>query len=494
MLRKPDIDTRALMEQAVEVMRASVDETRTDGKACPRVGAVLVKPDGSVDTACRGELRDGDHAEFTLLERKNRHVRLDGSLLFATLEPCAPGARRDPKLGCAERIVLARIKEVWVGIEDPDPTVARKGIEHLRRHGVQVHMFDPDLQEIIREANQDFLEGALQRAADAGTRPEELTLSSLEETAPVRLDELSDEALQRFCRAIDAPGEPGSVAFNQTLVRMGLLHEVGGTFVPTGFGMLLFGRNPQMLLPQARVLGTMHHADGLEEIRDFVGPLVEVPAQVLGWLADKLPNVIDRTQAVRRQPTDALLELVRESIVNALVHRDYSIVGAKIQLEVTPDTILVRSPGQPVEPITVEQLQSFDAPMLSRNPVLHYVFRHMGLAEERGLGLRSLKRRAQELGLPLPRYTWTAPYLVLTLYRDPAAAASVLPRGVRGDLSVAERNGWQWLTTVGHATTNEYAQALQVEPHTARRHLNHFVELGLVNRTGRTRGTTYDVV
>jgi ATP-dependent DNA helicase RecG len=483
------------MERAVEMMRESVDEARDDGKACPRVGAVLVRPDGTVDTACRGELRDGDHAEYTLLERKNRHLRLDGSALFATLEPCAPGARRHPKLGCAERIVLARIKEVWVGIEDPDPTVARKGIEYLRRHGVRVLMFDPDLQEIIREENRHFLEGALQRAAGADADKEEIVLSRLEEApADARLKDFSDEALAGFARVARAPGPPGSAAFNRALVRMGLLEEANGEFVPTGFGTLLFGRDPQLTLPQARVLGTIRRADGSEEIRDFDGPLVDVPDYVLTWLGDKLPDVIDRTRAVRHHPNDALLELVRESVVNALVHRDYGIVGAKIQLEVTPETIVVRSPGRPVEPITVDQMQAFDAPVLSRNPVLHYVFRLMGLAEERGLGLRSLKRRAQELGLPLPRYTWEDPYLVLTLYREAASAAATLPDTVRRSLSATERTGWQWLTKVGHATTAEYAEAMQVGPHTARRQLNRFVELGLVRRTGRTRGTTYDLL
>jgi ATP-dependent DNA helicase RecG len=128
---KPKFDPRKMMEKAIEVMNQSINEPRDDGKASPLVGAVLVKPDGTVDTAYRGELRHGDHAEFTLLERKHRHERLDGSFLFATLEPCAPGARKHPKLGCAERIVNARIAEVWVGIEDPDLTVDRQGIRHL---------------------------------------------------------------------------------------------------------------------------------------------------------------------------------------------------------------------------------------------------------------------------------------------------------------------------------------------------------------------------
>ena len=81
---------RKLMELGIEAMRHSVVEPRRDGKASPKVGAVLVKPDGTVETACRGELRHGDHAEFTLLERKNRSNPLDGCILFATLEPCAP--------------------------------------------------------------------------------------------------------------------------------------------------------------------------------------------------------------------------------------------------------------------------------------------------------------------------------------------------------------------------------------------------------------------
>ena len=86
---KAGFDPRKQMEKAVEVMRLSVREVRDDGKGCPVVGAVLVRPDGKVETAYRGELRSGDHAEFTLLERKNRDQRLDGSLLSTTLEPCA---------------------------------------------------------------------------------------------------------------------------------------------------------------------------------------------------------------------------------------------------------------------------------------------------------------------------------------------------------------------------------------------------------------------
>ena len=130
MATKSKFDPRKMMEKAIDVMKLSINEPRADKKASPLVGAVLVKQDGTIDTAYRGEIRHGDHAEYTLLERKHPRERLDGSVLFATLEPCAPGARKHPKLGCAERIVNARIAEVWVGIEDPDPAVDGHGIRY----------------------------------------------------------------------------------------------------------------------------------------------------------------------------------------------------------------------------------------------------------------------------------------------------------------------------------------------------------------------------
>lgn len=69
MAMKPTFNPSHLMEKAVEVMKASVREQRADDTIPPKVGAVLWKPDGTVETACRGELREGDHAEYTLLER-----------------------------------------------------------------------------------------------------------------------------------------------------------------------------------------------------------------------------------------------------------------------------------------------------------------------------------------------------------------------------------------------------------------------------------------
>ena len=461
------------------------------------MGVALWKQDGTVETACRSELRQGDHAEYTLLERKNRDCKLDGAVLFTTLEPCAPGSRRHPKLGCAERIVLARIKEVWIGIEDPDPTVDRKGIKYLQDSGVTVHMFDRDLQEEIQAENKTFMEQALERAAEAraAKKPKPVILSPLESAAAkAQTNDFSAEALEQYRAIAKIAEKVGSPEFNRRLLLQGLLKEADGRMMPTGFGLLLFGKEPRTVMPQAGLLGTIHFADGREELRDFDGPQVLAPEQALQWLRDKVPNPIDRVGARRREANEVIFELVREGLVNALVHRDYSVEGAKCQLIVTSDTIMVKSPGEPVEPITLEQMQAFNAPMLSRNPILHFIFARMELAEERGLGLKSMKIRAETAGLPLPRYAWEAPYLVLTLFRTAESATRALAQAVLRELTPEEREGWSFLAGRTRATQREYAQHLGVTARTAQRHLTHFVELGLLRRRGKGPATRYDVV
>lgn len=478
------------MEMAIEVMRQSVNEPRDDDAVPPMVGAVLWKPDGSIETAARGELRYGDHAEFTLMERKNRSNRLDGCILFATLEPCSPGARNHPKLACAERIVNARIKEVYVGIQDPHPKVAGKGFEFLKRHGIKVHMFDRDLQEVIKKENAKFFDLA-ERAAEKHRKSQTIILSEYEKpSADVLLEDLSDEALKRYQKFLGL-GEKEVPAFYRRLQQQGLLEVSKDKRQPTGFGTLLFGQHPRDSIAQAGLLATMHYEDGREEVRDFDGPMVLVPEQVFQWLKDKLPNPIKRSGAQRVEVNEALFELVREGVVNALVHRDYGIKGAKCQLSVTPDAIVVKSPGGPIEPITLEQLQSFNAPMISRNPRLHAVFSKMELAEERGLGLKSMKSRAAEAELPLPKYSWEDPYLVLTLYRSPESAAKGLGKGIATELTQEEQKGWAFLASRTGTTQSEYARNLGVTARTAQRHLTHFVELGLLRRVGAGPATEY---
>ena len=99
----------------------------------PSVGAVVVTPDGEI--AGRGWTAPGGrpHAEAIALERAG--AKADGSTLYVTLEPCAHEGRGRP---CTGAIIAAKVRRVVIGLRDPDPRTAGRGIEWLKREGIEV--------------------------------------------------------------------------------------------------------------------------------------------------------------------------------------------------------------------------------------------------------------------------------------------------------------------------------------------------------------------
>ena len=495
MPKKSSITPRKMMELAVQVMKKSVHEPREDDKISPFVGAVLVMSDGKVDTAARGELREGNHAEFTLLERKHIGDNLQGARMFVTLEPCAPGSRKKPKKSCAERIVDARITEVWFGIEDPDPTVDRQGLRYLEQNGVKVHVFDRDLQDEIRVANEAFIAQALERASVARSKVvQPKPQSAWDEALPLaELRHLSATALKRYGEKAEITSKVKTKKFNEVLQQHGLFRRHGTVLRPTGFGFILFGNKPRYIIHHAGLAMTLEYPDGSYEIKDFDGPGILIPDAVQRWLKRKLPSVIDNNQMTRRIKPALPYDMVREAIINALVHRDYDLDGATCHIFVKPDRVQIRSPGLPLPPVTMEQLQTFNAPMYNRNPKLQFAFGGTRLVEGRGLGMRTLSQAASKHGLPLPKYDFDGVYLNLTIFRNVQAAAEAVGEDILDQLSEAEKAGWEWLVSKGGAKSEEYEKEMGVNYRTALNHLNKFLKLGLLEKTGSARATKYRV-
>lgn len=482
--KNTDFNPREFMEMAIAEMLKSIPEPRED-KVSPKVGAILIKQDGTIDTAHRGELRNGDHAEFTLLERKHRNDSVDGSILFATLEPCAPGARKHPKLGCAERIVNARIKKVYIGIEDPYPTVDRKGIKYLIENGVEVEMFDADLQKVIRKANEDFMIDAENEAKRVKKEKIEVVLSKLENAEiKAKIDDFSEEKIEKFISLANLKVNSGSDDFFHVFAQLGLIENKAGVYVPTGIGLLLFGNRPQLVYQNALIRATYKSKDRKEKLETIQGPIVSQANDAMEWFKDVIDKQTDRSNAQRKTVYDYPEVVIREAIMNAIVHRDYDIQGAPIYLEVNDDAIIVKSPGYPVAPIKLEQIQKFNAPSLSRNPKIMYVFDQMDLVEQRGLGFETIKDLPSKYNLPLPIITYEDPYLIFSFPRTIQSVKNVSTDEAINELSAPQLKGYEWLRSVEEASTREYSAEFDIGYKTAQRHLAKMKELGLIEDNG----------
>jgi ATP-dependent DNA helicase RecG len=482
--KNTDFNPRHYMEMAIAVMLKSIQEPRAD-KISPKVGAVLIKTDGEIDTAFRGELRHGDHAEFTLLERKHRSDNVDNSILFATLEPCAPGARKHPKLGCAERIVNARIKKVYIGIEDPDPSVDRKGIKYLIDNGIEVEMFDADLQKEIRKANEQFIIEAEDRAKKVKEDKKDVTLSEIEKgEANAKLQDLSKEKIEKFISLGELNVEFASNDFFHIFIQLGLLEKKDDLIIPTGIGLLLFGNRPQLVYQNALIRATYKSKDRKEKLETIQGPIVGQANDAMEWFKDVIDKQTDRSNAQREIVYDYPTDVIREAIMNAIVHRDYDITGAPIYLEVNDDAIVVKSPGYPVAPIKLEQIQKFNAPSLSRNPKIMYVFDQMELVEQRGLGFETIKDLPSKYNLPLPIISYEDPYLVFSFPRTIQSMKNVSSDEALNKLNTDQLKGYEWLRSVEEASTREYSAHFNIGYKTAQRHLAKMKELNLIEDNG----------
>ncbi len=157
---------------------------------------------------------------------------------------------------------------------------------------------------------------------------------------------------------------------------------------PTLAGMILFGRHPQRHLPfaqinAARIPGTQLANDPSDR-KDLTGRLFDVIDQAERFLSLHLP-VPHRIHGFEPERYPELPEAaLREAIVNAVAHRDYTIPGP-VRLFVFDDRVEIHAPGKP--PNTVDEGAMRVGVHVPRNPVIYKRLADLGLVTRVGSGI-----------------------------------------------------------------------------------------------------------
>lgn len=482
-----------LMKMAIEESHKSIPE-HTD-KTDPLVGALITTKDGVLlAKAHRGELREGEHCEYTLIERKLVNENLKDCVLYVTLEPCTDASRNKGKRGCSTHVVKARLGTVYVGIEDPNPKIATEGIKFLESKGITVHMFNKELGDTIRKDNSQFIKEKEKEALQAklvAIQPKRTILQQPAKGSTIA--SFSSDIINKFINASSATFTYPSSEFNEWAEQFEFIEKEVKTneYKPTGLGIMLFGKNPENQFPQTVFKVEINYGKGKPEIRDFKGALVKQLPEVIDFIKDKgLKFTMDKSSGSRKEVADFPFEVLLEAIGNAVIHRDYTIEGATNYLYIDPEKIIVRSPGEPFLPITLDDIKKFDAPSLSRNPKIMYIFNQMHLAEQRGIGLRDMKDLPKE-GFPLPSFQMRAGSLEVTFGRTKDYIAKQANIKDLSKLTEEDKQGYLFIQQKGEVSRGEFADELGLNDKTAQRRLARLVELKLVTMTGDKRGARY---
>ena len=183
----------------------------------------------------------------------------------------------------------------------------------------------------------------------------------------------------------------------------------------------------------------------------------------------------------------------REAFVNALVHRDYSRLGA-VHVRLDDDGLAISNPGGFVEGVTLDNLLVADP--RSRNPLLADAIKRIGLAERTGRGIDRIFEGMLRYGRPAPDYSMTDAYTVSVRMQsaetDPAFLRMVIEQEEKsGDMPVDALIILSSLRHERRLSTSDMTASTQKPEQATRTAIEKLVEAGLVEAHGQGRGRTY---
>ena len=288
----------------------------------------------------------------------------------------------------------------------------------------------------------------------------------------VGLDDLDDQAMAQFAEKAAPRGAHWDGDAPALLDR---LHLLSDGQVTVG-ALLLFGRDPQRVLPQATV--RVRVARGTMEVgHTVVGPLIPQIEETVRQVQLGLRRRVDRRSVVRQEHDELPLVALREVIVNALTHRDYRST-APVQVRLDDTSLEVWNPGHLPNPLTVAALRR-PHPSVPTNPRIARALYLAGFVEEWGTGTLRVVSSMQAQGNADPVFEAALGGIsvVLPLLGEAQARLGDRPRRLLEALRAASEP----------VRSADLAAGANASLRTIQNDLSALEALGLVVRVGRGR-------
>ena len=280
---------------------------------------------------------------------------------------------------------------------------------------------------------------------------------------------------------------------------LGLVTRENGTRVPTIAGLLTVGREAAL----RRHIPTHEIA-----VQDLSGSQVKLNEFSRRPLLDQFERIYEGYFATRLVEEELQVGMYRvpipnydrrafrEGVVNALIHRDYTRLGA-IHIRWEANGLIVSNPGGFVEGVTLDRLLTTEP--RPRNPLLADIVKRVGLAERTGRGVDLIYQGLLRYGRPAPDYSRGDPTSVVL--RLPLATAD-LPflelileeeKRTNGPMPVDTLIALARLRAVPRLDVTALSQALQRDESETESLLGRLVESGLVQPHGPARKREYSL-
>lgn len=309
------------------------------------------------------------------------------------------------------------------------------------------------------------------------------------------LDPLEIERFRRFVRE----GRRGDDALlelsDEDLCRaLGGLDANGTIRGVRRVALLLFGREDSLrrLLPTHEIAWQVLHGQEVQENEIHRWPLLRAFEDVLQRFRVRNHST-ELVDLFRTEIPDFSEDAFREAVANAMVHRDFTSLGA-IHVQWTDDGIRIDSPGGFPEGVRLDNL--LVTPPKPRNLLLADAFKRAGIVERTGRGVDTIFYGQLRYGRSAPRYglsTETSVTVVMPGGPANRELVKLLTREGRAGrpLSLQDLLVLSDLQTARSVTVGDVARVVQVDETTARNLLSRLVEAGFIEARGASRDRSY---
>ena len=280
-----------------------------------------------------------------------------------------------------------------------------------------------------------------------------------------------------------------NLPFEQILKQLQIVAELEGVLRPTLSGLLMFGVYPQIFELQLFIAYLQYYGTTTTEEapsgerfldnRKFEGTIKEIIDGTVAYVMASMRKG-SLIRGVYRQDIPEYPEVaLREAIVNAVAHRDYSqfVRGSHIQVRMFADRLEVENPGGLYGRVTVDKLQEGQS---TRNRLLMHLMEDAHLVENRGSGIDAMLDAMQKRGLPAPVFEDKRTSFLVKFYQVMTA-----------ELSEEEQRVLAYVKEHGSIKRAEAQKLLEVSDRRAKYVLEKMEKARLLRQEGRQKSARY---
>jgi ATP-dependent DNA helicase RecG len=251
--------------------------------------------------------------------------------------------------------------------------------------------------------------------------------------------------------------------------------------------ILLFYSNSEKFVTGAYIkIGYFETDEDLKFQDEVHGNLFEQIEKSMDLLFTKYIKAKISYEGINRVETyEYPKEAIREALLNAIAHKDYS-GGVPIQISVYKDKIILWNEGQLPENWTIENLL-IKHPSIPYNPDIANALFRSGYIESWGRGTLKMMKECDDAGIPQPVYFYDMSGFFTEFRKDIYNAEYLSGLG----LNERQMNALLFFKVKGEIVTSEYMMRFDVTDRTARRDLTELVEKKILLKQGKKKSSKY---